>query len=210
MAATMSTSTPTYATLLIRFVTNPNTPSTDDWVRVNPIHSANATAISQDYKMSARLGGHRHVSKVTGGYNLVNYVTNILRLVSADDKPCKQVQFDIPSVPSILVDHDRIRNRIPEIADLMRQIVESWPQVGTELPVAEPAFPFANINWNSTATPWRPSPLSIPAPPYSWNSPSFRTPARVNRHMYFDDAGNEIIDLTLESDTDSVYDESQD
>ena len=204
MAATMTTSAPTYAILSIRFIENDADQSRDDWIRVVPIQNTNAMSFSQEYKITSSLSGHRYVAKIVGGTNLVNYIGSILRLVSADDKPCKRVQFDIPNVPTILVDHSRIRNRIPEVVDMLRQIVESWPTLGTELPTPQPTFPFANINWNATATPFVPqsSPtVAIPAPPFNWNSSSFRTPRRVNRHMYFDDAGNEVIDLTLDSDS---------
>jgi len=203
MSSMMSTSTPTpsFTSLHIRFIVEKANPESDDWVNVVPIYSLNATASSQEYKITAKLGKKMSVSKVYGGYNLVEYITNLLRLVSADDLPCEQLQFDIPNVPSILVYHNRIRNRIPEVADMLLQLVESWPQVGTELPVAQP---FANINWNATATPFASQShanITIPAPPFNWNSSSFRTPRRVNRHMYFDDAGNEVINLTMDSDS---------
>lgn len=204
MSSTMTTSAPTYATLTIRFIETVGCPSTDDWIRVVPIHNPNATIFGQEYQIRSRLGENKIVAKVTGGANLLEYIETILRLVSADDLPCKQVQFDIPNVPTILVNHNRIRNRIPEVLDMLRQIVEFWPQVGTELPSSSV---FTNINWNASAQPFvpssRPTPVTIPAPPFNWNSTTFRTPSsRLNRHMYFDDNGNEIVDLTMDSDSD--------
>ena len=203
MSSTMSASAPTYATLRIRFIENDDRPSNDDWVRAAPIHNPNATPFSQEYTLTSKLGGTNFVSKITGGSSLLDQIETILRLVSADDQPCKRVQFDIPNVPTILVDHDRIRNRIPEVVDMLRQLVDSWPQVGTELPSSSI---FTNINWNTSAQPFvpssRPTPLTIPAPPFNWNSTTFRTPSsRLNRHMYFDDNGNEIVDLTMDSDS---------
>lgn len=204
MAATMSTSTPTYASMVIRFIETVGRPSTDDWIRVVPIHNSNATVFVQEYQIMSRLDGNRIAAKVMGGANLLEYIETILRLVSADDLPCKQLQFDIPNVPTILVNHNHIRNRIPEVVDMLRQIVEFWPQVGTELPSSSV---FTNINWNATAQPFvpssRPTPLTIPAPPFNWNSTTFRTPSsRSNRrHMFFDDNGNEIVDLTMDSDS---------
>lgn len=218
MAATMTTSAPTYALLRIRFIENDRDSESDAYIAAAPIYNPNTTYTStfnQEYKLISKVDTQKFVSKVVGGTNLVNYIANVLRLVSGDDKPCKRVQIELPNVPTILVNHGRIRNRIPEVVDMLRQIVESWPTLGTELPAPQPTFPFANINWNATATPFvpqSPPPVTIPAPPFNWNSPSFRTPVRVNRHMYFDDAGNELIDLTMDTDTDtdSVYDESQD
>ena len=200
MSSTMSI--PTYATLRIRFVENDSRPSTDDWIRAVPIHNPNATPFSQEYMITSKLGGMNYVSKITSGGGLLDHFETILRLVSADDQPCKRVQFDIPNVPTILVDHDRIRNRIPEVVDMLRQLVDSWPQVGTELPSSPSIF-----NWNATASPFvpssRPTPLTIPVPPFNWNSTTFRTPSSraTRRHMFFDDNGNEIIDLTMDSDS---------
>jgi hypothetical protein len=208
MAATMNTSAPTYAKLTIRFIENLTDGSNDDWVNIVPIHHPNATLFSQEYRILSRLGGTKFVSKVTGGSSLLDYIESILRLVSADDRPCKQVQFDIPNVPSILVNHSRIRNRIPEVLDMMRQVVESWPQQGTELQSVPAPSVFANVNWNATATPFvpssRPPPVTIPPftwPPFNWNTTSREPSSHARRHMHFDEDGNEIIDLTIDSDS---------
>jgi hypothetical protein len=208
MSSTMSI--PTYATLRIRFVENDSRPSTDDWVRAVPIHNPNAPPFSQEYTITSRLDGTNFVSKITGGSSLLDQIETILCLVSADDQPCKRVQFDIPNVPTILVDHDRIHNRIPEVVDMLRQLVDSWPQVGTELPSTQSttlSSVFTNVNWNATATPFvpssRPTPVTIPQPPFNWNSTTFRSPTAraTRRHMFFDDNGNEMIDLTMDSDS---------
>jgi hypothetical protein len=196
MAATMTTST--FATLRIRFIEDDDHPSNDEWIRIVPIHNQNATAFGQEYKITSNLGGVEHTSSVQCSNILVQYVSNILRLVAVDDAPCKRIQFDIPHVPSVLITSNHLKNRIPEVVALLVQTTQSWPRQGNTLPSV-----FANINWNSTATPARPfvspDPIIIPPPPFNWNSPAFRTPERVNRHMYFDDDGNEVIDLTQDS-----------
>lgn len=208
MSSTMSI--PIYATLRIRFIENDGCPSTDDWIRAVPIYNLNATAFGQEYTITSKLGKTKYVSKITGGSGLLDHFETILRLVSADDRPCKRVQFDIPNVPTILVDHDRIRNRIPEVVDMLRQLVDSWPQVGTELHSTQSttlSSAFTTIRWNANAQPFapssRPTPVAIPAPPFNWNSTTFRTPSSraPRRHMFFDDNGNEIVDLTMDSDS---------
>lgn len=88
MAATMTTST--FATLRIRFIEDDDHPSNDEWIRIVPIHNQNATAFGQEYKITSNLGGVEHTSSVQCSNILVQYVSNILRLVAVDDAPCKQ------------------------------------------------------------------------------------------------------------------------
>lgn len=171
-------SSPVYASLRILFVNSPKNERKDDSLRVVPIWNPNATLESQTYKVTFKYDKTVMESTVEGGNYLVDYLQSILTLVSNDDEPCELVQFEIPNVPTVMIDHLSLDDRIPEVVDILEHLIHAWPTLQTE---RKP-----------------PSPLTVSIPSFHWTSESFTTPSRVRRHLRFDDEGNEVVDLTLD------------
>ncbi len=175
-----------YSILRIRFIVNDSQHSTDEWVEVLPSPSnPNATALGQEYTVTSKFGKYEYVSQVRGSDSLLQHIGSILRLVAADDLPCKRVQLDIPHVPSLLINHSNLQARIFEIVNMVHQVTTAWPQLKS------------TTSLNANAEPFVPPRLTIPSQTFPWDS--FRTPSRrTRRHLRFDDDGHEVIDLTME------------
>ena len=183
-------STPIYSTLRIRFIENPGHPDTDEGIAIEPIYNSNATIYSQEYKINSKLGKYCYNSTVTGGIYLVEYIRSILNLVVNDSVPCKEIQFDVPNVPSILIKHASLYDCISTLLSTLQLVIQSWP------------YRASALHPNATAVPYSvPSPLEIPQPPRDWLHWTASPTARTRRHLHFDDDGNEVIDLTMDSDS---------
>lgn len=176
-----SMDSPKYSSLRILFITDPKRQDMDTFLKVVPLWNPNATVESQKYEVTFKEDRQRMTSIVEGGEYLVDYVRNILELVARDANPCELVQFDIPNVPSVLTKHHCLSSTTLKVVSILEHLVHAWP---TYVP-------------RSTTPPLDHRPLSSRSFVWSMHQPST---SRVNRHMYFDEDGNEFVDLTMDDD----------
>ena len=137
--------------------------------------------------------------QVLFGSNLSEYIRNLVDLLEADIHPFKQIQFDFPCMPSIVIAPSQISTVHDAIMSTVHGLQETWPtQVVKKIDNkcsrslnanAEPFFPESfrsdeRNNHESFRTPQRPTSAAKGgvAPP----------PSRPARHIFFDEEDGHV------------------
>lgn len=173
----------------------------DDVITINPRWNE----IDEEIKMmeyvvrhsiapsSSHDGASSKTKQVLFGSNIQNYIGNLLDLLSVDIQPFKQIQFDFPCMPSILVTPAQIPSIRHVIMSTVYGLHEAWPTFVVKK---------EKKKLNAHAKPFIPESFRTDE---QTNNTSFRTPQRPSRsvappridryaprHIFFDEEDGHV------------------
>lgn len=183
---------PAYQLFSIVCSRNINNVEGDDVITIQPRWNE----ISEDCKMLeyvvrnkvAPCSGSQNSEQILVGSNFQNYVGNLIDLLTVDIQPFKQIQFDFPCIPSVVVTPEQLPSIRHAILGATTIIQNSWPivvvkkkviQTGSQSlnPYADPFIP------KTYCTPQRTISRSTAPPPIERNVP---------RHIFFDEEDGHV------------------
>jgi hypothetical protein len=175
----------------------------DDIITINPRWNE----IDEEIKMleyvvchhiapcSSNDGTPTKTKQILFGSNIQNYIGNLIDLLSVDIQPFKQIQFDFPCMPSIIVTPSQLPSIRHVIMSTMYGLHEVWPTGVNKKTKSRPlnvhAEPFIPESLRTAQghdtevyrTPQRPITRSV-APP--------RIERPVARHIFFDEEDGHV------------------
>ena len=198
----------TFQSFTIRCSRDIHNAAEDDVITIKPRWNE----ISEDYKMMEYVVHHRIApcsapegegtsdksEQILYGSNLQNYVGNLIDFLAVDIQPFKQIQFDFPCMPSIVVVPKQLSSIYHAIMSAVNSIQDHWPTTvvkkvkkacSKHLNVnAEPFIPASSRYAHqhvpeAYCTPQRAATRS-PSPP--------RIQRPVARHIFFDEEDGHI------------------
>jgi len=125
----------TFQSFTIRCSRDIHNDAEDDVITIKPRWNE----ISEDYKMmeyvvqhriapcSAPEGASDKSEQILYGSNLQNYVGNLMDFLAVDIQPFKQIQFDFPCMPSIVVVPKQLSSIYHAIMSAVNSIQDHWP-----------------------------------------------------------------------------------
>ena len=185
-----------FQSFTIRCSRNIHNVDEDDTIRIK----ARWNTINEDCKFMefvvrhrvAECSGEEDTEQIITGSHLTSYIGNLIDLLAVDIQPFKQIQFDFPCMPSIIVTPSQIQEIRHVIMSATYGLQTSWPTMvitkakkpSTPLNVfAESFVPKVSRVCQSHDTPQRKYGYSVEPP---------RIERRAPRHIFFDEEDGRV------------------
>lgn len=186
----------TFQSFTIRCSRDIHNAAEDDVITMKPRWNE----ISEDCKMmeyvvqhriapcSAPEGASDKSEQIIYGSNLQNYVGNLIEFLAVDIQPFKQIQFDFPCMPSIVVVPKQLPSIYHAIMSAVNSIQVHWPTT-----VVKKVKKACSKHLNAYAEPFVPAEAyCTPQRPATRSSAPAPAPPRIQRHIFFDEEDGHI------------------
>jgi hypothetical protein len=172
----------------------------DDVITIKPRWNE----LTENYKMmeyvvhhrvapcSAPEGASDKSEQILYGSNLQNYVGNLIEFLAVDIQPFKQIQFDFPCMPSVVVEPKQLPSIHHAIIHAVYGMQEFWPTT-----TIKKAKKTCSNHLNAHAEPFVPAEAyRTPQRPATRSSAPAPAPPRIERpvarHIFFDEEDGHV------------------
>lgn len=108
---------------VLRFIKDSSNTSKDDVLKITPI---DRNVFEWSFKDSNENGSHNLT--LQPAYNVSERLDVLLKMVSADAQPPKEIQLDAPGFPSILIKAADLQNNASLIHEALEHVMYMWPE----------------------------------------------------------------------------------
>ena len=190
---------PAFQLFTIRFSRAIHNAEEDDVINIKPRWNE----ISEDCKMLEYVVRHKVAScagsekseQVVFGSNLQNYIGNLIDILTVDIQPFKQIQFDFPCMPTVVVTPDQLPSIRHAIMSTTYIIQNNWPTVVVKKAKSRPLNPYAEAFVpESLRAAQRRDTASYQTPQRvtSRNASPPKVQRQVPRHIFFDEEDGHV------------------
>ena len=108
----------------IRVIRNNDDSACDDVIKINPSDNTfNITYKDRHSNLNMK-------TYLVGSNGVIQYLKMMLRLLSIDEEPFEQVQFNIPCLPAIMVSPSELTSQTRDLVyDSVQMTLDNWPSV---------------------------------------------------------------------------------
>ena len=113
---------------VLRFIRDINNNTNDDIIIISPLPNGNYS-IKTKYAAMSLNNINRNISVQTlTYYNIFNYIHSLMILLINDDKPFQSVQFDVPTMPSVIIPVNKLDSYqlYTTINSILHVTLDSW------------------------------------------------------------------------------------